>query len=161
MGEITAPVPITADHVLSDFVCRHEELTAWLKSRALDNQANSASKTYVVCEAATNMVIGFYALAPGALKLAVAPGAIRRNMPDPIPVIVLGRLAVHGNWEGKGIGRGLLKDATSRAMQAASSIGGRALLCHAIDEDAKSFYLKHGFKESPVEPLTVMLSLKP
>lgn len=107
------------------------------------------------------MVIGFYALAPGALKLAVAPGAIRRNMPDPIPVIVLGRLAVHGNWEGKGIGRGLLKDAISRAMQAASSIGGRALLCHAIDEDAKSFYLKHGFKESPVEPLTVMLSLKP
>lgn len=160
MGELSAPTPITADHVLSDFACRHEELTNWLKRRALANQASSASKTYVVCETSSNRVVGFYALAPGAVKLDVAPGGIRRNMPDPIPVIVLGRLAVHGDWEGKGIGRGLLKDATARAIQAASSIGGRAMLCHAIDDEARDFYLHHGFVCSPIEPLTVMLSLK-
>ena len=107
-----------------------------------------------------SQVVGYHALAPGAVGPQAATGAIRRNMPAPIPVFVLGRLAVDENWSGRGIGSGLLKDALLRCALAADIVGGRALLCHAIDEDAKQFYLKHGFAPSPIEPLTVMISLK-
>jgi len=104
-------------------------------------------------------VVGYYALAAGAVLQGTAPGNIRRNMPEPIPVAVLGRLAVHTDWTGQGIGAGLLKDAVLRTVQLAEQMGIRALLCHALDERAKQFYLHHGFIESPVEPLTVMLNI--
>lgn len=153
------PTPITADHDLSQFECTHDELSKWLKERGLQNDSSGASKTYVVCAEGGMSVIGYYALATGAVDLRDAPGSIKRNMPAPIPVIVLGRLAVHSQWAGKGIGRGLLKDATQRAMQAAQIIGVRAMLCHSIDDTAKAFYMKHGFLESPINPLTVMIKI--
>ncbi len=80
-------------------------------------------------------------------------------MPSPIPVVVMGRLAVHQDWVGKGIGSGLLKDAVLRTLQSSREIGIRALLCHAIDDAAKDFYLQRGFIPSPIDPLTLMLSL--
>lgn len=156
---LQAPVLITAEHDCSAFSCRHESLTEWLQKRALANQASGGSKTYVVCTQDKH-VVGYYALAPGAVAPQAATGAIRRNMPAPVPVFVLGRLAVHAQWSGMGIGSGLLKDALLRCAQAARIVGGRALLCHAIDEDAKAFYLKHGFVSSPIEPLTLMLGLE-
>jgi predicted N-acetyltransferase YhbS len=88
-----------------------------------------------------------------------APGSIRRNMPAPIPVAVLGRLAVHSAWGGRGIGAGLLKDAVLRTMRLSEEMGIRALLCHAISDQAKKFYLYHGFIESPIAPMTVMLNI--
>lgn len=103
--------------------------------------------------------VGYYALAAGAVLHAQAPGSIRRNMPDPIPILVLGRLAVHSGWAGKGIGAGLLKDAILRSLRLSEELGVRALLCHAISENAKQFYLHHGFVESPIEPMTLMLNL--
>lgn len=112
----------------------------------------------MVCEGG-NRVVGYYALAAGAIALVAAPGRLRRNLPDPLPVVVLGRLAVHLDWEGKGALRGLLKDAVLRSLQAADLIGVRALLCHAIDDAAMSFYLAHGFVESPLSPRTVLLGL--
>lgn len=105
-------------------------------------------------------VIGYYALSAGSIEQKYAPGIIKRNMPTPIPVFVLGRLAVDLKWSGNGIGQGLLKEAVERSFLLSQQIGTRALLCHAIDDEAKNFYLKHGFIESPIEPLTVMLSLK-
>lgn len=153
------PTPITADHDLSQFECTHDELSKWLKERGLQNDSSGASKTYVVCAEGGMSVIGYYALATGAVDLRDAPGSIKRNMPSPIPVIVLGRLAVHSQWAGKGIGKGLLKDATQRAMQAAQIVGVRAMLCHSIDDTAKAFYMKHGFIESPINPLTVMIRI--
>ena len=104
-------------------------------------------------------VIGYYALAAGALTHQQATGAIRRNMPEPIPAVVLGRLAVHADWTGRGIGAGLVKDALLRTARLAGELGVRALLCHAIDEDAKRFYLHQGFSESPVEPMLVILNI--
>jgi len=98
-------------------------------------------------------------VAAGSVSQADAPGRIRRNMPDPIPVIVLGRLAVHADWVGQGIGQGLLKDAVLRSLQACEQIGARALLCHAIDDAAKAFYAKHGFIKSPIHDMTLMLPL--
>lgn len=157
---ITKPALLTADHDPGGFNCKHEDLANWLKRHAFANQKSGASKTYVVCDDTGKSILGFYSLAPGAVSREAAAKGMTRNMPDPVPVILLGRLAVHSEWEGHGIGRGLLKDAVMRALQAASVIGGRAMLCHAIDDEAKAFYLHHGFLESPIQPLTVMLSLK-
>lgn len=153
-----APVPLGVEHRLDEFQCTAQALTRWLLERARQNHASGATKCFVVCDG-QGRVVGYYALAAGAVSHEIVPGRIRRNMPDPIPVAVLGRLAVHQDWAGRGIGRGLLKDAVLRTLQAAGHVGIRALLCHAIDEDAKRFYLLHGFIESPIHPMTVMLSL--
>ncbi|MBT2767781.1 GNAT family N-acetyltransferase [Stenotrophomonas sp. ISL-67] len=155
---LSAPVPLHAEHVIDGFRCSAPALGKWLHERAHRNQASGASRCFVTCDE-QQRVAGYYALSAGAIAHEAVPGRIRRNMPDPIPVIVLGRLAVHVDWAGQGIGQGLLKDAVLRALQACTQLGARALLCHAIDEPAKAFYLKHGFMSSPIHPLTVMLPL--
>ncbi|MEO5559084.1 MAG: GNAT family N-acetyltransferase, partial [Dokdonella sp.] len=116
-------------------------------------------RCFVVCDE-QQQVVGYYALAAGAISHEDAPGRIRRNMPDPVPIIVLGRLAVHVDRVGQGIGQGLLKDAVMRTLQTCEQVGARALLCHAIDESAKTFYLKHGSIASPIHAMTVMLPLR-
>jgi GNAT superfamily N-acetyltransferase len=141
---------------VDDFRCSALALTRWLQERAHRNQVSGASRCFVVCDAQQN-VLGYYALAAGAVSHGIAPGSIRRNMPHPIPVIVLGRLAVHADWTGQGIGAGLLKDAVQRTLHVCREIGARALVCHAMDEMAKAFYLRHGFIESPMDAMTVML----
>lgn len=155
---ISPPGPLGDEHWLDDFRCTSSELTRWLVNRARNNHREGASRCFVVCDDQKN-VIGYYALAAGAVSHELAPGSVKRNMPDPVPVVVLGRLAVHVDWAGKGIGQGLLKDAVQRTIHAAQHMGIRVLLCHAIDEPAKAFYVKHGFIESPVDPMTLMLSL--
>ena len=150
-------MPLAEAHRLDSFRCGKPELEFWLKQRARKNQLEAASRTFVVC--AGNEVVGYYAISAGAVLHETVPGNVRRNMPEPIPVAVLGRLAVHSDWNGQGVGAGLLKDAVRRAARLAEEIGIRALLCHAIDENAKKFYLHHGFIESPIEPLTVMLNI--
>ena len=150
-------MPLAEAHRLDSFRCGKPELEFWLKQRARKNQLEAASRTFVVC--AGNEVVGYYALSAGAVLHETVPGNVRRNMPEPIPVAVLGRLAVHSDWNGQGVGAGLLKDAVLRTARLAEEIGIRALLCHAIDENAKKFHLHHGFIESPIEPLTVMLNI--
>lgn len=155
---VSPPSPLGDEHRLDDFQCTSPELAKWLIDRARKNHREGASRCFVVCDEQQN-VVGYYALAAGAVSHEQVPGRVKRNMPDPIPVAVLGRLAVHADWTGKGVGRGLLKDAVLRTLQVAQQMGIRALLCHAIDESAKAFYIKHGFIESPVDPMTVMLSM--
>lgn len=155
---ISPPKPLAEEHRLDDFRCTSSELAKWLTDRARKNHRDGASKCFVVCDDQQN-VIGYYALAAGSVSHEIAPGRIKRNTPDPVPVAVLGRLAVHSNWTSQGIGRGLLKDAIQRTLQAAGQMGIQALLCHAIDEEAKAFYIKHGFIESPIDPMTVILGL--
>lgn len=152
------PSPLDDTHRLDDFRCTSPELSRWLIERARKNHQEGASRCFVVCDEQRN-VVGYYALAAGALSHETAPGSVRRNMPDPIPVAVLGRLAVHEAWAGRGIGSGLLKDAVVRVALTAQELGIRALLCLAIDEAARTFYLQRGFIASPLEPLSVMLSL--
>lgn len=155
---ILAPVPLSAEHQLEGFQNRHQSLVDWLLRRARQNEAGGGSRCFVSCTA-DNVVVGYYCLAAGSVVLEKAPGKVRRNMPDPVPVIVLGRLATDTRWERRGIGSGLLNDAIDRTQQAARHIGARAMMCHAIDEDAKRFYLKAGFIESPIEALTVFLPI--
>jgi GNAT superfamily N-acetyltransferase len=154
---LSAPTPLNDAHVLDHFRCTEAELENWLKQRARKNHQDGASRCFVACDGA--VVVGYYALAAGSVLHAQVPGSVRRNMPDPIPVVVLGRLAVHADHAGQGIGAGLLKDAVLRSLRLAQEMGIRALLCHAISEEAKRFYLRHGFVESPIEPMTVMLNL--
>lgn len=156
------PERLTSHHRVDGFVCRHESLTHWLQQRALKNQEQGASNCFVVCDSSGDdrVVVGYYALAAGALEHVSATGRLRRNMPDPIPVAVLGRLAVHSDWGGKGLGGGMLRDATLRCLRAAREGPGiRAILCHAIDDDAREFYLHQGFVQSPVAERTMMLGL--
>ena len=155
--ELRAPERLRRDHDLSSFVSGVPILDEWLRRRALRNEDSGASRTYVVC--AAGRVVGYYALATGAESLAAAPGRVRRNMPDPVPVMVLGRLAVDRTYQGRGIGRSLLRDAVLRTLQAAEIAGIRALLVHAISEDARRFYERHGFQASPIDRMTLLLTL--
>jgi GNAT superfamily N-acetyltransferase len=104
-------------------------------------------------------VIGYYALASGVVAVTAATGRFRRNMPEPIPVVLLGRLAVDQRYQGKGLGRALFRDAALRILAAADTIGIRGILVHAIYAEAKSFYTALGFDPSPIEPLTLMVTL--
>lgn len=156
---IKAPVLLTGAYDLAVFSCGQPSLDAWLQERALANQNTGASRTYVVVEG--RRVVGYYALAAGSVAASEAPGKIRRNMPDPVPVMILGRLAVDRAWQGRGLGADLLHDAVLRTLQAARIGGIRALLVHALDERAAAFYLRSGFSASVVRPLTLFLPIHP
>lgn len=154
---VRAPRHLTSEHDVSEFDCGVPELDLWLKRRALQNESSRASRTFVIAEG--KRVVGYYALATGAVSQAVATGRVRRNMPEPIPVMVLARLAIDRGQQRSGLGSALLRDALLRTLAAAEVAGIRAVLLHAISEEAKRFYLHHGFAESPVEPMTMMVTL--
>lgn len=154
---LTAPEHLTAAHDVSTFDSGVPELDDWLRKRALANEETGASRTYVVC--AAGRVVGYYALATGGVAQARPTGRVRRNMPDPVPVMILGRLAVDREWQGRNLGASLLRDAVMRTVQAAAIGGIRAILVDAISEDAKRFCEEHGFRASPVDPMILMIPL--
>ncbi len=156
--DILLPEPLSAAHSVDGFSCGESVLDDWLKRRALANQASRASRTFVVTNR-EGQVMGYYALSTGAVAHADATGGVRRNMPDPIPVLVLGRLAVDHRAQGMKLGASLLKDAVNRSMAVSENAGVRALLVHALHDRAKDFYLKYGFGSSPTDPMTLMLRL--
>lgn len=157
MGELTPPKPIGQADDFSQFNSGEDVLDHWLKTRALKNEVSGASRTFVVCD--ETRVVAYYALATGSAILVEAPGKVRRNMPDPIPVIVLGRLAIDKEWHGNGLGRGLLKDVLLRSLNVAQEVGVRALMVHAMSENAKQFYLHHGFTVSPMDDMKLFITL--
>jgi GNAT superfamily N-acetyltransferase len=152
------PEPLTDDHQIDSFDSGEPVLDDWLKRRALANQASGASRTYVVCEG--KQIVGYYALASGAIAQAGVPGKFRRNMPDPIPVVVLARLAVDRNHQGRGLGRALFRDAARRVAHAADTIGIRGIVVHAISEEARKFYIALGFDPCPAEAMTLVVTLR-
>jgi GNAT superfamily N-acetyltransferase len=157
--KFTAPERLTPEHDIGAFDSGSPKLDGWLLRRALRNEAEGGSRTYVVCQG--NQVAGFYCLASGAVMHAAAPGKIRRNMPEPIPVMILGRLAVDRRFQGQGLGTGLLRDAILRTTQAAEIAGIRAILVHAKDEQARLWYDRFGFfLQSPTDPLTLLAPLQ-
>lgn len=155
--EIGAPEHLSPQHNLDAFSSGNPALDDWLRRRALANEQAGASRTYVI--RAGGRVVGYYALAAGALAHVAAPGRVRRNMPDPVPVMVLGRLAVDRAYHGRGLGVGLLRDAILRTLQAADVAGIRAIPVHAISDDARRFYERHGFVASSIDPMTLMITV--
>ena len=153
----SVPEPLAPGHDIAGSDCGVASLNIWLVRRAAANQASGASRTFVTCEGAK--VVGYYALASSAVAPAAAPGRFRRNMPDPVPVIVLGRLAVAASHHGRGLGRALFRDAALRVIHAADAIGVRGMVVHALSEEAKAFYLRLGLDESPLDPMTLMVTV--
>lgn len=154
---LSAPEPLAARHELDHFTCGHDSLDRWLKRRAARNQATGASRTYVACEG--QRAVAYYALASSAIALGDATSRFSRNMPDPVPTVVLGRLAVDRAWQGKGLGRALVRDACLRTGQAAAVIGVRGMLVHALSDKARGFYRHVGFDPSPLDSMLLMITL--
>lgn len=155
---ISAPVPLEASHDLSRFDCGKPALNDWLRQRALKNESRF-SRTYVVCD--DNRVIAYFCISAGAVEREAAPGKVRRNAPDAIPISVIGRLAVDRDYAGRGLGAAMLSDALRRIAAASQSIGIGALLVQAKDEEAKAFYLACAeFIEFPAESRTLFLPIE-
>jgi hypothetical protein len=154
----SAPVPLTAKHDLSTFDCGEPALNEWLRHRALKNESRF-SRTYVVCEG--KRVVAYFCISAGAVERAAAPGKVRRNAPDTIPISVIGRLAVSRDHASKGLGADMLSDALRRIAVASQSIGIGAVLVHAKDDAAKRFYMKCAeFIEYPTDSRTLFLPIE-
>jgi GNAT superfamily N-acetyltransferase len=145
--QLSTPQSLLQEHRFDLFQCGEAVLDEWLKRRAQANQLTGASRTFVVVDP-NQEIFGYYAMAVGAVSHQVATGPIRRNMPDPIPVMVLARLAVDLRAQGIKLGASLLQDAVNRAV-----------VVHAINTGAKQFYEHYGFQASPIHPMTLMLKL--
>jgi len=154
---LQAPVPLAAGHDTSTFCSGVQSLDQWLRQRGLRNKASGATRTFVTCQ--ESRVLAYYALASSAVSSEMAPGRLRRNMPDPIPMVVLARLAIDQSLQGSGAGRALVRDACLRVIGAAGAIGIRGLLVHALSEPARAFYERVGFEPSPLDPMTLMATL--
>ena len=156
--KLSAPEPLTAAHDVDAFDCGRLPLNDWLRKRALADQAAGASRTYVACQART--VVGYYALAAGSVARADATARLGRRMPDLMPMMVIGRLAIDASAQGQGLGAALLRDAVLRVLQTASIVGIRAILVDAVDDTARAFYEKFGFRPSTAFPLKLMITVE-
>ncbi len=157
MSDVTRPRPLAAGDSCEGFDCGNPELDTWLRARAWQNELAGASRTFVIT--AESRIVGYYALTVGSLEHAKSPGKVRRNMPDPVPVAILARLAVDRSLQGEGWGGDLLSNAVARTLLAAETFGIRALLVHAISENARAFYERYSFVRSPMEPMTLVANL--
>ncbi len=152
---IKAPELLSDEHVLDVFSCGKPELDDWLIKKALKNHKRNNTRVFVVCDD-NNKVIGYYAIAMGSVQRESALSSLKRNSPNPIPMVVLARLAVDEGYKGRGIGVGLLKDCVLRSVHAMNVVGGAGILVHALDDEAKAFYKRFGFNESPIDAMTLM-----
>lgn len=158
----SVPVPLTADHNTNKFDCGKAKLTDWLKGHALTNEGRS-SRTYVVLinnELSKNEVVAYYTLATGGVTRTETPRKIRHGLPNPVPVMILGRLAVDQRHQSKGLGPALLKEAMQRTLEVSQSAGVRALIIHAIDDEAVKFYTKFDFIVFPTDSRTMFLPIE-
>lgn len=157
MGKINTPKLLGPQHETAQFCSGNETLDEWLIKRAWKNQQNGASRTFVICQ--RKQVVGYYALATGSIERTASAGNFARSMPNPIPVIILGRLAIDVDYQSQRLGAALLKDAMLRTLSISENVGIRGLLVHAISEAAKQFYLGYGFQISPTDSMTLLLSM--
>lgn len=159
MGETRTIEKLRKEHVLSAFDCGQSDLNTWLQKYALQNQGSSSAQTYLGL--VNEKIVGFYSLTVGHAEYVDVPERVQKGLArHPVPIMLLARLAVHKDWQGKGIGKGLLKDAVLRTMQAADIAGIRALAVHAKDDQAKRYYEQFDFSPSPTDPLHLLALLK-
>ncbi|PVZ82134.1 GNAT family N-acetyltransferase [Serratia sp. S1B] len=156
---ITAPELLTEEHILQPFDCGNEVLSDWLRRRAMKNQIQNASRTFVICLAGTKRVVGYYSIATGSVCHVDLGRSLRQNMPDPVPIVLLGRLAVDVCTQGNHFGKWLLNDAVRRVSNLADQVGIKAIMVHAIDDQARAFYEYFGFISSPIAPNTLFYKI--
>lgn len=155
---LSAPEPLTGEHNVSQFSCGKESMDHWLKHITLRSHAAGGAKKYVTTD--NGRVVGYYSLSAGSVSRKETSGHFRRNLPEPIPVELLGRLAVDEQYQKQGVARGLMRDAAYRVMEAAETVGVRGILVHALDADAKSFYEALGFESSPLDTHTLVITIQ-
>lgn len=156
---LKAPVLLNKSLKLDDFDSGYQSLDLWLKEHAKQAASSGSAKTYIVCD--DDLPVGFYSLAAGSVEPSEVSKRIAKGMGMySIPVIILARMAVRKDYQGKGIGSGMLKDAIKRILTVSDEIGVRAILTHPIDENAKSFYMNYGFEKSPLRDDQLVLILK-
>lgn len=143
------PRPLTASDDVSKFDCGEQSLNNWLNLRATRNQTTGASRTFISVDSEADTVAGYYCLSASSLHLEDAPTRVSRNMPDPVPVILIGRLAVDQAFKGRGLGASLLQDALLKGIEASRILGARAFIVDALDSNAERFYEKFGFTLMP------------
>ncbi len=158
MSSYRGPDLLASTHRLDRFNCGDEALNEWLKRRALRNQGKGSNRTWVVTQ--YTRVVAYYASSTAAVTREQAPGRIRRNQPDPLPAMLLGRLAVYRELQGQGLAAALLRHFLLKALEVAELTGLRMVLVHAKDADAASFYRHFDFEPSPFDDLTLMLLIK-
>jgi GNAT superfamily N-acetyltransferase len=156
-GIIAAPERITTEHSVADFDSGEATLDEWLRKRAVKNSSSGGSRCFVICEGKS--VIGYYSLSNGGVAHEAAPKAMRRNMPDPLPAMLLGRLAVDRKYHNQGLGSALLRDAMLRTLRLSHETGIALMFVHALHDRAKQFYLSRGFVQSPLQPMTLMMTM--
>lgn len=156
LGALLPPTVLLPSHELSRFDCGKTPLNDWLRHVAGRSEGRSA-RCYVLTS--RNSVIGFYCLAPGAVQHEGAPRKARQSMFDPTPVVIIGRLAVDKSYQGQGLGRALLKDALLRVTRASELVGARAVVVHAVDQEAIPFYARYGFRSFPMGSQTLFLPI--
>jgi GNAT superfamily N-acetyltransferase len=156
--QLQQPTLISITDAVDNFDSSEISLNEWLKKRAIKNNASGASRCFVVKNA--QEVIGYYTLSAGAIAHESVPKPLRKNMPDPLPVVLLGRLAVDRRHHNQGIGQALLRDAMLRAVTIAADAGVFAILVHALSPQAKQFYISRGFVSSPIQPLTLFTTIE-
>ncbi|MDG1734087.1 MAG: GNAT family N-acetyltransferase [Thalassotalea sp.] len=157
MGRISEPLPLCSSFDLSQFDCGEESLNYFLKKKSMKNQVSGASKTYVCT--VDGKGVAYYSLASGCVERKLAPGNIKRNMPDNVPVIILGRLAVDKEFAKLGLGSQLLRNAILRSLNVSRTVGVKAVLVHALSKQAKSFYCQYGFIATPFNENMLVYSL--
>lgn len=156
---VTAPALLTEGHELQPFDCGNEVLNDWLRRLAIKNQYLNASRTFVICLESTQRVVGYYSIATGSVSHADLGRSLRQNMPDPVPVVLLGRLAVDASTQGHSYGKWLLNDAVLRISNLADQVGIKAIMVHAIDGKARAFYEYFGFVQSPIAANTLFYKI--
>jgi GNAT superfamily N-acetyltransferase len=152
------PVLLGADHIVEDFDCGQDVLNQWLRTKALHNQREGGSRTWVVLEG--RRVVAFYASSTAVLMRSRATKRAARNQPDPLPAVLLGRLAVDVEHQGRGLAAALLKHFVLKSLEVAELTGVRLLLVRAKNDTARRFYLRYGFEPSPVDDMTLMLLVR-
>ena len=155
----SGPTLLTSEHRLDGFDCGEPTLNDWLARRALGNQQASSSRTWVVIDEPARTVVAYYASSTASVIRAAAPRHIARDQPADLPAILLGRMAVDSRHQGKGFGAAMLKHFITKALEVSEIVGARLVLVHAKDAHANGFYRHHGFVESPIDPLTLMMLL--
>lgn len=161
MARLGDPEPLGPGHVLEGFNCGRASLDVWLRKHARAAAAAGSARTYVIVDSDQDRVVGYHALTAGNVERHAASARVLKGMPrHPVPVVLLARLAVDASVTGRGVGAWLLRDAMTRTLAASETIGVRAMLVHAIDENAREFYIRHGLEPSPTDPLHLMILIK-
>lgn len=161
MARFSDPEPLGPEHALESFDCGQSSLNIWLTRYGRQAGAVGSARTYVMVDAEQERVVGYYALTAAQLEReAATPRAIKGMPRHPIPVVLLARLAVDVSVARRGLGAWLLRDAMLRTLAASGTLGIRAMLVHAIDDEAQRFYLRHRFEPSQTDPLHLMLLVK-